>query len=308
MMKSGILSIHKPEGISSARVVALVKKALKAKKVGHTGTLAPFATGLLLCAINKGTRISRFFLDGHKQYTATVRLGVETDTYDKTGQVVSTADPGEVLRFTENQIKEVVDSFLGVQQQEPPSFSALKHEGQPLYKLARQGVSIKKPARTIEIFDIGITRFDLPDIDIIVSCSSGTYIRSIAYDIGKKLGCGAHLTHLCRTTSCQFELESSLDMQELETMDKEVIEQRIISLSNALSFLPKAVACSRVADKIKYGQKLAKDDLPDDLPCEDNMVAADPTIRVVDEENSLLALVQFNEKKRAYDYSCVFAS
>ncbi len=143
MMKSGILPIHKPEGISSARVVALVKKALKAKKVGHTGTLDPFATGLLLCAINKGTRISRFFLSGHKQYTATVRLGVETDTYDKTGQVVAVAESGEVLRLAESQIKEVVDSFLGVQQQEPPSFSALKHEGQPLYKLARQGVSIK---------------------------------------------------------------------------------------------------------------------------------------------------------------------
>jgi tRNA pseudouridine55 synthase len=143
-MKSGIIAINKPCGISSARVVARVKKALNVKKVGHTGTLDPFATGLLLCAINKGTKISRFFLGGNKQYTARVCLGVETDTYDLTGNTVFTAQQSDISSLTNEDIKKAVKSFAGIQDQVPPCFSALKHKGVPLYKLARQGKKNRK--------------------------------------------------------------------------------------------------------------------------------------------------------------------
>ena len=303
-MKSGILAIHKPEGISSAKVVAMVKRHLKAKKLGHTGTLDPFATGLLLCAVNKATRISRFFLNGHKRYTATIRLGVETDTYDKTGQVVSSGDPDHVMSYGKAAVEEIIRSFSGVQQQEPPIFSALKHQGQPLYKLARKGVAIKKPARSIEIFDIQMTRFGLPFVDIDVHCSSGTYIRTIAHDIGRKLGCGAHLTRLCRTQTSQFVLESAMDLSMLEALDADAIEERIVSLSEALPFLPKMTARPSGVEKIKFGRPLLKNDL-DSGQCRD---IPGRTIRVVDENGALLALVEFNESGHRYDYSCVFAS
>ncbi|MCK4766749.1 MAG: tRNA pseudouridine(55) synthase TruB [Desulfobacula sp.] len=227
-MKSGIIAIHKPEGISSARVVARVKKVLTAKKLGHTGTLDPFATGLLLCAVNKGTRISRFFLDGHKRYIARVCLGVETDTYDLTGKTVFTASKNMMDSLNNEDVEQTVNSFIGIQDQVPPAFSALKHKGQPLYKLARQGKKIEKPPRQIEIFDISIKHIDLPNIDMEVFCSSGTYIRSIAFDIGRRLGCGAHLLKLCRTQSSAFKLEDAIQLDSLERLDKTIVEQRIV--------------------------------------------------------------------------------
>ena len=185
-MQNGIIAINKPEGISSARAVARVKKALGVKKIGHTGTLDPFATGLLLCTINKATRISQFFLDGHKRYLARVCLGRETDTYDLTGQTVFTASDSVLKALTKQDIEKVVQSFRGVQEQVPPIFSALKHKGQPLYKLARQGIKITKPPRQIEIFSIKISQLKPPCCDLEIFCSSGTYIRSIAFDIGRE--------------------------------------------------------------------------------------------------------------------------
>jgi len=182
-MKNGIIAIHKPEGISSARVVARVKKSLGVKKVGHTGTLDPFATGLLLCAVNKGTRISRFFLDGHKRYLARVCLGVETDTYDLTGKTVFTASKNSMDSLNNEDIEQTVNSFIGVQGQVPP--------------------------------DITINHIELPNVDMEVFCSSGTYIRSLAFDIGKKLGCGAHLSKLCRTQSSAFKLEDAIRINAL---------------------------------------------------------------------------------------------
>jgi len=301
-MKSGIIAIHKPCGISSARVVARVKKALGVKKAGHTGTLDPFATGLLLCAINKGTRISRFFLSGHKRYLARVCLGVETDTYDLTGQAVFTAQKSVMDALKQADIKAAVASFVGIQDQAPPAFSALKHNGQPLYKLARQGTIIQKPPRKIEIFDIHINHMDLPNIDIDVFCSAGTYIRSLAFDIGRKLGCGAHLSKLCRTQSSKFLLENAIDLDALEQLDKTAVEQRIMSLSDCLEFMPKLAADRSMAQKIKFGQKFLNKE------GEGFLEKKEPFIRVVDAKNDLLAILELNEKRQEYNYSCVFLS
>ncbi|MCF6249170.1 MAG: tRNA pseudouridine(55) synthase TruB [Desulfobacula sp.] len=302
-MKSGILAIHKPEGISSARIVARVKKALGVKKVGHTGTLDPFATGLLLCAINKGTRISKFFLDGHKRYTAKVCLGVETDTYDLTGQVVL-EKKAKAESLTLSDIKSAIHSFMGVQEQIPPAFSALKHKGQPLYKLARQGIKIQKPARNIKIFDIRVTKVEMPYVDIDVFCSSGTYIRTIAFDLGRNLGCGAHLSALCRTQSSHFNLKEAIDLAALEGLSKSMAQEKIISLSDALSFLPQIQVDAQLTKKIKFGQRLSWDELGLSI----NDSHPDQVIGIIDKENNLLAIVQLNEESQTYNYSCVFLS
>ncbi len=301
-MKSGIIAIHKPEGISSARVVARVKKVLEAKKLGHTGTLDPFATGLLLCSVNKGTKISRFFLGGHKRYKARVCLGVETDTYDLTGKMVFTAPKNVMDTLRNEDIEQVVKSFVGIQDQVPPAFSALKHKGQPLYKLARQGKKIQKPPRQIEFFDISIKQIEMPYVDMEVFCSSGTYIRSLAFDIGEKLGCGAHLSKLCRTQSSAFKLEDAIQLDALERLDKKAAEKRIIGLSDCLEFMPEIVADNRIAKKIKFGQQLLAGEL------EPPLVKPDQSIKVIDHHNDLLAIIQLSENRQEYKYSCVFLS
>jgi tRNA pseudouridine55 synthase len=299
-MINGIIAIDKPEGVSSARAVAHVKKKLGVKKIGHTGTLDPFATGLLLCTINKATRISQFFLDGHKRYLARVYLGLETDTYDLTGQTVFTASNSVMEALTKQDIKQVVQSFQGVQEQVPPIFSALKHKGQPLYKLARQGKKITKPSRQIEIFSLQIRDITLPWFDLEIFCSSGTYIRSLAFDIGKKLGCGAHLSKLSRTHSSEFKLEDSIELSELEALDRDDALAMIIPMSKCLKFMPKIVVTGSMVKKIRFGQKLFVKEINEPL--------TEPGlhIRIIDDNSELLAIVQLNENRREYNYSCVF--
>ena len=299
-MKNGIIAINKPEGISSARVVSRVKKALGVKKAGHTGTLDPFATGLILCSVNKATRISQFFLNGHKRYLARISLGRETDTYDLTGKTTFEAPREFINTLKKENIEQVLNSFKGLQDQVPPSFSALKHKGQPLYKLARQGKMVLKPPRKIEIFELKTENINLPYIDIEVFCSSGTYIRSLAFDIGRKLKCGAHLATLCRTASSAFKLEDAIDLSELESLDKKTAMQKIIPMSDCLQFMPKIIADDFVIQKIKFGQNLSIQELKPPI------TEASKPIRVVDATSNLLAIIQLNENMLEYNYSCVF--
>lgn len=305
-MISGILPINKPAGISSARVVSRVKKITGAKKVGHTGTLDPFATGLLLCAINKGTRISSYFLGGNKRYTARICFGKETDTYDRTGEIVNSAPENEVKQLDPKQLEDIALSFIGVQQQIAPAYSALKHKGQPLYKLARQGKKVQKPPREIEILDIRIIGVDLPFMDIDVTCSSGTYIRSLAFDMGRKAGCGAHLSELCRTGSGRFSLDQSIDLETLSGLDQGRIEEQMTSLNDCLEFLPHIVVSSEINTKIRYGQVLTVDE----TGRVDGDQKKDPEqkIRLIDNSGNLLALVTLSDTGQTYNYSCVFLS
>ncbi len=303
-MKDGILAINKPAGISSAGVVARVKRVLGVKKIGHTGTLDPFATGLLLLAVQKATRISRFFLNGSKHYTARVTLGVETDTYDCTGKTIFEADPGVVNAILPEEVQQVVAGFAGSQEQIPPSFSALKHKGQPLYKLARKGEMIKKPPRNIEIYSISVQRMDLPEFEMDVHCSGGTYIRSLAYDMGKKLNCGAHLAGLCRTRSSAFDLNTAIELGDLEKMTPQEIEPYILPMSDCLSFLPSVQADILLEKKISYGQKLSKQEI---LPLLPPALVPAPFIKVVDFSDKLLALLEPDKEGLLYNYCCVFS-
>jgi len=308
-MKDGILVVNKPEGMSSAGVVGRLKRLLQVKKIGHTGTLDPFATGVLLIAVGKATRISRFFLDGSKGYQARVTLGRETDTYDCTGQVIAQADPSTLAGITFEKVRQVVSSFLGPQEQVAPAYSALKHNGQPLYKLARQGTMIQKPPRQIEVFHISMEGFqtteqELPVFDMDVECSGGTYIRSLAYDMGRQLGCGAHLSGLCRTRSSNFRLEDALDLNALENMDIKDVEDKIVSMSKCLEFLPAIIADKALAQKIRFGQKPGQHDLTGPVP------ESEPNafIRIVDRDNTLLAIVQPDNSGQSYKYCCVFTA
>jgi len=300
-MNNGIIAVDKPAGISSARVVSRIKKCLNVKKVGHTGTLDPFATGLMLCGINKGTRLSRFLLNGPKRYRATLCLGIETDTLDCTGRVETRAELSLLSKIAEQEVKDVVSSFVGPQLQHPPIYSALKHNGQPLYKLARQGIPVQKPPRKIEIFSISIISIEMPHVTIDVFSSAGTYIRSLAQDIGTALGCGAHLSELQRTSSCGFSLESAIPLSEFESMDPDAARARILPMAEVLSFIPRFEVDWEIKKKIGFGQEIG---LEKRIP-----PPVDPDtflVRIVDPDKDLIAVVEYDPAIDRYNYCCVF--
>lgn len=196
----GFLLAYKEKGISSNRLVQDVKKSLSLKKVGHLGTLDPMAEGLVILAINRATRFSSFFLESDKSYIAGITFGSKTDTDDAMGQVIESSE----IIPREKDINEALESFIGESMQVAPFFSALKFKGKPLYKYAREGEFISKPPRYINIFSIKDINHEANYCSLSIHCSKGTYIRSIARDLGDKLGCGAHLSSLIRTSQGSF--------------------------------------------------------------------------------------------------------
>jgi tRNA pseudouridine55 synthase len=297
--QSGILVIDKPAGITSAGVVARVKKLLEAKKVGHTGTLDPFATGILVCCINRATKLARFFLHGNKKYEAVLCLGIETNTQDLTGTVTSSCDN---VRCSEIKIRSVFKEFEGTSEQIPPVYSALKCKGIPLYKLARSGKPVQKPARRITIFNIEILEINLPLIHFTVSCSAGTYIRTLCSDIGKSLGCGGHLKELRRIQSNGFSITEALKLSELENLVlSEKISDRIISMSNALRDMPEHRVDKALEEKIMHGHIITKKDL---TPAHTD--TSNGFIKIINLNNDLIAILNHIKKSDKYGYCCVF--
>lgn len=219
-MKDGILNIYKEKGYTSHDVVAIVRKKLNTKKVGHTGTLDPEAEGVLPVCIGKATKVANYITDTTKTYIATITLGISTDTQDHTGKIIEE----KKVTVTDEEKKEAIRSFIGEYNQIPPMYSALKVNGKKLYELARAGQEIKRQPRKIHIFNINILNLKGNDIDIEVVCSKGTYIRTLCSDIGDKLGCGAHMSKLVRTKSSIFNIEES---NKLEAIDYYVKEGRL---------------------------------------------------------------------------------
>lgn len=220
---NGIIVINKEEDMTSFDVVRKVKKILACKKVGHTGTLDPMATGVLPICIGKATKAANYLIKDNKAYIAEVKLGEVTDTYDREGTIVSTNN----VNTSEEKLTKVIKSFVGKIIQVPPKYSALKINGQKMYDLARKGIEFEVKGREIEVFSIEILNINLPYFTIRVTCSKGTYIRSLAYDIGQKLGCGAHLFNLQRIKSGNFNIDQSL---KLEALNLENIESILISV------------------------------------------------------------------------------
>ncbi|MBI3756552.1 MAG: tRNA pseudouridine(55) synthase TruB [Deltaproteobacteria bacterium] len=214
---NGILLVNKPEGLSSAAVVRLVKKALAVEKIGHLGTLDPFASGLLPLCLGTGTKVAQFLIAERKAYIGTIRLGVETDTLDKTGTVTRSTS---VPQYGEDTLRDLERRFTGDYQQTPPMYSALKRNGVPLYKLARRGVVVEREPRRVTVEKFALAQLEHDLLGFSLTCSKGTYVRVLAADIGAVLGCGAHLASLCRTEFGEFSVRSALPLQVItETKD-----------------------------------------------------------------------------------------
>lgn len=213
----GVLLLDKPEGLSSNHALQRAKRALDAKKAGHTGTLDPFATGLLVCCLGRATKIAASMLNADKTYVATLRFGEETDSGDLTGNIIFHAMAG-FDGVKQADLENVLPNFRGTIEQIPPMYSALKRDGKPLYEYARQGIELDRPARQITIYKLEILSFTGLEAQIAVHCSKGTYIRTLAQDIGRQLGCGAHLVALRRTQVGPFALDNAIALEALQAM------------------------------------------------------------------------------------------
>jgi tRNA pseudouridine55 synthase len=224
----GVLLVDKAEGMTSHDVVALVRRQLGIKKVGHCGTLDPIATGLLLLTIGRGTKIQDLLMSEDKEYAGTFVLGVTTDTQDRQGDVI---EQRPVPAFDENQIRTAFEKFRGDFYQMPPMVSAKKHGGVPLYKLARQGKVVEREPRLVHVYRYTIDRIALPEIDFSAVCSKGFYVRTYVHDIGEVLGCGAHLKSLRRTKSGRFDVAQAISVNDIKNASPEEILSRLLTLS-----------------------------------------------------------------------------
>ncbi len=212
----GILLVDKPVGITSHDIVDRLRRKLKMKKIGHAGTLDPLATGLMIMLIGKATKVSQFLISLDKSYDGEFLLGVETDSQDADGEVVSEKPVTDDV--DQEKVEEEMKSFLGDQYQTPPMFSAKKIDGVPLYKMARKGKTVEREPRFIRINELSLTKWNSPKGEFSMACSKGTYVRTVLHDLGQKLGCGAHLIALRRTKIDQFDIQNAKPLEEIESM------------------------------------------------------------------------------------------
>lgn len=224
---NGVLLVDKGPDMTSHDVVAVARRALDTKKIGHCGTLDPMATGLLILVVGKATKIQDLLMSEDKEYTGSLELGKTTNTQDAEGQVETEA---EVPAFTDEQIREAFDKFKGDFYQTPPMVSAIKKDGVPLYKLARQGKEVARDPRFVHVYSYRIDGIELPVVSFTVKCSKGFYVRTYCHDIGQDLGCGAHMKSLRRTRSGKFDLERSVTFEQLKHGDRSDILEKMMSL------------------------------------------------------------------------------
>jgi len=264
--KDGILLIDKEEGMSSFDIVKGIRKILCLKKVGHAGTLDPFATGLLIVLLGQGTKLSSYLMAGKKRYLATIMLGIETDTLDPTGKIIKEMS---VPELDDGIIEETLNLFKGAIEQVPPAFSAINIAGQRAYKLARKGIDIKLKKRQVSIYSIDLVNVSLPVITIDVTCSPGTYIRSLASDIGKQLGSGAHLKELKRISSGSFRVDDAVGWKDVKSSSSDDLKKGIIPLKAALPDMLEIAIDKEMAARIKNGQRPSWGDLLKDTKLPD---------------------------------------
>lgn len=251
----GFLNVLKPSGLTSQQVVQRIRRLVGRIKVGHTGTLDPLATGVLPLCLGPATRLADYVSNMGKTYRARLQLGFVTDTYDREGQVLAV---NSARSITEAMICNAVQSFAGPIMQVPPMYSAIKRHGRPLYELARQGIEIEREPRQVHIYKIEIISLeqigtDHPLVEIEVSCSKGTYIRSLVHDLGKQLGSGAMLTELVRTRVGMFTLDNGYDLARLEAMTSEEIRNSLISVAQVFPLWPKLILNAEQAGKAEHG-------------------------------------------------------
>ncbi|MBQ0001712.1 MAG: tRNA pseudouridine(55) synthase TruB [Clostridiales bacterium] len=285
----GILIIRKEQGFTSFDVVAKLRGILHMKKIGHTGTLDPDAEGVLPVAIGAATRLVDLFTEKQKTYEALLHLGITTDTQDMSGEVLSEKE----VTVTEEQVFQVIESFLGPQEQVPPMYSALKVNGKKLYELAREGKVVERKARPVHFYEIKVLEMDLPKVRFSVTCSKGTYIRTLCNDIGEKLGCGGCMEHLLRTRTGSFELSEAVTLSEVECAMKEGrIEDMIHSIDEVLSEYPR-ICCKQEADRLLSNGN----PIPDTLMTEQGK---EGWIRMCASTGAFVGIYEWNGRKGMY--------
>ena len=280
---NGVLNIFKPKGMSSFDAVRVVKKVAGTGKVGHTGTLDPEATGVLPICIGRATKIIDYIMDSEKVYEVTLKLGIRTTTYDLEGEVLEERDPSHL---TEEEILNSINSFKGEYSQIPPMYSALKQNGVRLYELARKGIEVERKGRLVYFYNLEYIIINNPYISMKVTCSKGTYIRSLCYDIGEKLGVFATMTQLNRAKTSVFSQEKSININELT---KENINDYILSMEEALEKYDKIVVNKKYVKLLVNGVRVADGRFTKDK------VINNKLYRVYDDENNFIGLGERND-------------
>lgn len=252
---NGVLLFDKPLELSSNIALQKVRRLFQAEKAGHTGTLDPLATGLLPICFGEATKFSFGLLEADKTYRALIKLGETTSTGDAEGEVISSRD----VSVSAAQVQEVLQKFRGEIQQLPPMYSALKHQGKPLYEYIRNGITVARELRNVVIHELTLERYSSNELDISVRCSKGTYVRTLAEDIGQALGCGAHLTGLRRTAIARFNLENAYTLPQLEAMSDSERDASLLPLDTMLTELPSLDLDSVQVERLAQGQRLGLD-------------------------------------------------
>lgn len=296
MSVDGILNVNKPEGKTSYHVVAQLKRISGEKHVGHAGTLDPIATGVLPICFGQATRITQFLTNSSKTYLAQIELGVTTDTFDRQGEIIERRDAGGI---TTPQIEKALTHFQGVINQVPPAYSALKHQGRRYYELARAGIPIELKPRQVEISKLELINYQSPLITINVDCSKGTYIRSLAHDIGQYLGCGAHLKNLTRLRCGQFCIEDALSLPQIEdAFHKDKWKELIQSIDSPLSSWQAIIVDKEKELAIRNGRSLTLDE---------TSLCSDKYCRAYNLNGNFIAVLQFIPDKKLWHPYKVFS-
>ena len=255
----GVFLLDKPQGMSSNDIMQKVKRIFQANKAGHTGALDPLATGMLPICLGEATKFSQFLLDADKRYLVTAKLGERTDTSDAEGQIVETRD----VNVETSEILTALEQFRGDILQVPTMFSALKHNGKPLYEYARQGITVEREARPITIFELNFIEYNVPYLTLEVHCSKGTYIRTLVDDLGEALGCGAHVTMLRRTAVADYPTEKMLDWRALQSLaeqqDLSLLDALLLPMDTAVAKLPALTLNESQTQGIGFGQRIKFD-------------------------------------------------
>ena len=288
----GVIVIRKEKGFTSHDVVAKLRGILHMKKIGHTGTLDPEAEGVLPVVLGKATKLVDLLTDKQKTYEALMHLGLETDTQDMTGTVLCE----KTVEVSEEEVEAVIREFVGEYQQIPPMYSALKVDGKKLYELAREGKTVERKARTVHFYEIDIKEINLPYVRFSVTCSKGTYIRTLCHDIGQKLGCGGCMEELTRTKVGRFELKDSLKLEELRDLAQNGrLEDALIPLDQMFSELQSVVPAEKYISKAYNGNDFFKNQLS-----EDGKFCSGEKVRVYDAKGHFIGIYRYMEDKKMF--------
>jgi tRNA pseudouridine55 synthase len=288
---SGVLVVDKPVGMTSHEVVQIIRRGTNIRRAGHTGTLDPRASGVLVILIGPAVRLSEYVSASDKRYQAVIRLGANTDTYDSDGKVTSTSP----IDVTEEQFETELKKFIGEITQTPPPYSAIKMQGRPAYEMAREGEEVEMQPRIINVYSLDILEWAPPEVTVDVHCSSGTYVRSLAFELGEKLGCGAMLSGLRRTKSGRFSLKDAVPLRKLiESFDNNSWYKFVIPAAEALAEWTALSLNNEQVEAIRHGHR---------IPGEGK---AGEMVRGITEQGELVALLEFDEATKEFQPRKVF--